>query len=228
MLTPRVFQLEEPSPTKYPASDVLCHHPGTVSKTSGSCYPLDRLDHYSLARALFRSGFDPCGQSRVCAERFKNNAAHDSEHLSSYLRHARYYPHVRHHLLGCPREVDGSAYPFTHPVCRDAPFKSPSVPFELCRAQLAPFGGESARPEIRPVDDCNNHISKTSTRCLARLPSRCPGLPPMRFDECCGSRRSHSLRPALPSLPLALSACDPAWSSVTSDAPVTVRAAPAY
>jgi len=78
---------------------------GTVSKTSGSHYPLASSGCHSLARALFRSCIDPHGQNRAHAERFKNSAAHDPEHLSSYLRRAKYYPRAQNHPLGCPHKL---------------------------------------------------------------------------------------------------------------------------
>lgn len=68
------------------------------------------------------------------------------------------------------------------------------------------------RRRIGPTKDTSgrrlqSHISKTSTRCFAQLPSRLPELPLVRCDECCGSRRKvHSLRPALPSVQRAFSA----------------------
>lgn len=63
-----------------------------------------------------------------------------------------------------------------------------------------PFGRQA-----HPTKDTSNrrlqsHMSKTSTRCFARLPSRLPKLPSARSNECCGSRRSHPLRAALPAV----------------------------
>lgn len=73
-------------------------------------------------------------------------------------------------------------------------------------SRLVPFGRR-----VSPTKDTfgrrlQSHISKTSTRCFARLPSRLPELPLVRCDECCGSRRRHSLRPALPTVQRAFSA----------------------
>lgn len=105
MLTPRVSSTGGAFTNTYPASDVLCHRMGTVSETSGSHYPLARFGRHSLARALFQTGIDPHGQNRARAERFKNSTAHDSEHLSSYLRRAKYYPRAQDHPFGCPLEL---------------------------------------------------------------------------------------------------------------------------
>ena len=105
MLTPRVSSTGGAFTNAYPASDVLCHRMGTVSKTSGSHYPLARPGRHSLARVLFRTSLAPHGQNRARAERFKNSAAHDPEHLSSYLRRARFYPHAQNHPLSCSLEL---------------------------------------------------------------------------------------------------------------------------
>lgn len=137
MLTPRVSSTGGAFTNVYPASDVLCHHMGTVSKTSGSHYPLANSGCHSLARAHFRSCIDPCDQDRAHTERFKNSAAHDPEHLPSYLERTKFYPRARHHPLGCPREVGDAAYPFALPLCRDAPSRAPrfrSSYFEPARA----------------------------------------------------------------------------------------------
>jgi hypothetical protein len=86
------------------------------------------------------------------------------------------------------------------------PVKGTSVPFELCRARLVPFGRRVSPTKDTSGRRLQSYISKTSTRCFARLPSRLPELPLVRCDECCGSRRRHSLRPALPSVQQAFSA----------------------
>lgn len=205
MLTPLVSSTGGAFTNVYPASDVLCHRPGTVSETSGSHYPLANFDRHSLARALFRSCIDPCDQNRAHAERFKNSAAHDPEHLPSYQRRARFYPFARYHPLGCPREAGDTAYPFTRPLCRDAPSRAPRFRSSYAERARA-FRQASHSTKDTSGRRLQSHMSKTSTRCLARLPSRLPELPLVRCDECCGSRRRHSLRSALPPVQRAFSA----------------------
>lgn len=105
MLTPLVSSTGGALTNSYPASDVLCHRMGTVSETSGSHYPLARFGRHSLAQALFQTCIDPHGQNRARAERFKNSAAHDPEHLSSYPRRTKFYPRARNHPLSCPLKL---------------------------------------------------------------------------------------------------------------------------
>lgn len=155
MLTPRVSSTGGAFTNVYPASDVLCHRPGTVSETSGSHYPLASSERHSLARTLSRSCIDPCDQNRARAERFKNDATHDPEHLPSYLRRARFYPHTRYHPLGCPREAGDAAYPFARPLCRDAPSRAPRFRSSYAEPDSCLSADEPARPKIRPIDDCN-------------------------------------------------------------------------
>lgn len=160
MLTPLVSSTGGAFTNEYPASDVLCHRRGTVSETSGSRYPLARSDCLSLARAHLRSCIDPHGQNRARAERFRNSTAHDPEHLPSYQDRARCYPHARHHPLGCPREAGDVAYPFTRPLCRDAPSRAPRSRSSYAEPSSCLAAGELARPKIRQVDDCNPTCQK--------------------------------------------------------------------
>jgi hypothetical protein len=71
-------------------------------------------------------------------------------------------------------------------------------PVRAMPSQTVPFGRRASPTKDTSGRRLQSHMSKTSTRCLARLPSRLPELPLVRCDECCGSRRRHSLRPALP------------------------------
>lgn len=160
MLTPLVSSTGGAFTNVYPASGVLCRRPGTVSETSGSHYPLANSERHSLARALFRSCIDPCDQNRACAERFKNSATHDPEHLPSYLRRVKFYPHTRHHPLGCPREAGDTAYPFARPLCRDAPSRAPRFRSSYAEPDSCLSADEPARPKIRPIDDCNPTCQK--------------------------------------------------------------------
>lgn len=149
MLTPLVSSTGGAFTNVYPASDVLCHRMGTVSETSGSHYPLANSGCHSLARAHLRSCIDPCDQSRACAERFKNSATHDPEHLPSYLRHVKFYPHVHYHLLGCPREAGDTAYPFARPLCRDTPSRAPR--FRSSYAEPGSCLSATSQPDQRYV-----------------------------------------------------------------------------
>lgn len=160
MLTPRVSSTGGAFTNVYPASGVLCRHPGTVSETSGSHYPLANSDRHSLARALFRSCIDPGGQNRAYAERFMNDATHDPEHLPSYPRRSKFYPRARHHPLGCPREAGDTAYPFTRPLCRDTPSRAPRFRSSYAEPNSCLSADEPARPKIRPIDDCNPTCQK--------------------------------------------------------------------
>lgn len=160
MLTPRVSSTGGAFTNVYPASGVLCRRPGTVSETSGSHYPLADSERHSLARALFRSRIDPCGQNRACAERFRHDATHDPEHLPSYPQRTRFYPRARHHPLGCPREAGDTAYPFARPLYRDTPSRAPRFRSSYVGPDSCLSAGESARPKIRPIDDCNPTCKK--------------------------------------------------------------------
>jgi hypothetical protein len=175
MLTPLVSSTGGAFTNVYPASDVLCRRLGTVSETSGSHYPLANSDCHSLARARFRSCIDPCGQNRACAERFKNSAAHDPEHLPSYQGRARFYPCARYHPLGCPREAGDTAYPFTLPLCRDAPSRAPrsrSSYAEPTRAfrQTSPLDQRYVRSTTAIPHVKNKHsLSRVVTESLTRV-----------------------------------------------------------
>lgn len=160
MLTPLVSSTGGAFTNICPASDVLCHPMGTDSETSGSHYPLADSGSHSLARAPLRSRIDPRGQNRAVAERFKNDSIHDPEHLSSYPQRTSCYPRARHHPLGCPREVGDAAYPFALPLCRDAPSRAPRSRSSYAELGSCLATGEPARPEIRPIDDCNPTCQK--------------------------------------------------------------------
>lgn len=160
MLTPRVSSTGGAFTNVYPASGVLCHRMGTVGKTSGSHHPLANSDRHSLARVHLRSCIDPCDQDRACAERFRNSATHDPEHLPSYLRHVKFYPHAHYHPLGCPREAGDTAYPFARPLCRDTPSRAPRFRSSYVEPGSCLSADESARPKIRLVDDCNPTFQK--------------------------------------------------------------------
>lgn len=73
-------------------------------------------------------------------------------------------------------------------------------------SKLVPCGRRTHSTKDTSGRRLQSHMSKTSTRCFARLPSRLPELPLVRCDECCGSRRRHSLRSALPPVQRAFSA----------------------
>jgi hypothetical protein len=200
---------------------------GTVSETSGSHYPLANSGCHSLARAHLRSCIDPCDQNRACAERFKNNATHDPEHLPSYLDTQSFTPastttrSVVHAKLVIPRTRS------------PARFAATPRQGHLGSVRAMPSSARAFRRRIGPTKDTSgrrlqSHLSKTSTRCFARLPSRLPELPLVRCGECCGSRRN-SLASAGASRSAASILRSPLrWSSVTSDAPVTARASPAH
>jgi len=103
----------------------------------------------------------------------------------------------------------------------------------LGSVRAMPSSARAFRRRIGPTKDTSgrrlqSHLSKTSTRCFAQLPSRLPELPLVRCGECCGSRRN-SLASAGASPSAASILRSPLrWSSVTSDAPVTARASPAH
>lgn len=84
--------------------------------------------------------------------------------------------------------------------------QEPLGPVRAMPSLLVPFGRRASSTKDTSGRRLQSHMSKTSTRCFARLPSRLPESPLVRCDECCGSRRSHSLRPALPPVPRAFSA----------------------
>jgi hypothetical protein len=182
MLTPLVSSTGGAFTNIYPASDVLCHRMGTVSETSGSHYPLANSGCHSLARAHLRSCIDPCDQNRACAERFKNNATHDPEHLPSYLDTQSFTPastttrSVVHAKLVMPRTRSPSRFAAT--LRQEHLGSGRAIP-----SRLVPFGRR-----VSPTKDTfgrrlQSHISKTSTRCFAWLPSRFPELPLVRCDE---------------------------------------------
>lgn len=109
-------------------------------------------------------------------------------------------PHARYHLLRLSTRSWWSRVPVHSSALPRRSVKSPSVPSELCQARPVPFGSQ-----VHPTKDTSDrrlqsHMSKTSTRCFARLPSRLSRLPSTRSNECCGSRRSHPLRAALPAV----------------------------
>ncbi len=161
----------------YSASDVLCHRMGTVSETSGSHCPLANSGRHSLARALFRGCIDPHGQNRARAERFKNDATRDPEHLSSYLQRTKFYPRARYHPLGCPREAGDAAYPFARPLCRDAPSRAPRFRSSYAEPDSCLSADEPTRPKIRPIDDCNPTCQKRAlvvSRCYRVACQSCP------------------------------------------------------
>jgi hypothetical protein len=88
MLTPLASSAGGAFTIECPAIDVLCHPKGTVCETSGFRHRLARPGQ-SPALAddcLPQACIDPCCQNRAGTERFKNNAAHDSERLQSYQR----------------------------------------------------------------------------------------------------------------------------------------------
>lgn len=205
MLTPRVSSTGGAFTNVYPASGVLCHRLGTVSETSGSRHPLANSDRHSLARALLRSCIDPCGQNRARAERFRNDSAHDPEHLPSYLQRAKFYPRARYHPLGCPREAGDTAYPFAHPLCRDAPSRAPRFRLSYAEPGSCLSADESARPKIRPVDDCNPTCQKralVASRDYRVASQSCPWCAAMSDAV---HAAGHSLRAALPPVQRAFS-----------------------
>jgi hypothetical protein len=223
MLTPRVSSTGGAFTNVYPASGVLCRRLGTVSETSGSRYPLADSDCHSLARAHFRSRIDPGGQNRACAERFRNSAAHDPEHLPSYHERSRFYPFARYHPLGCPREAGDTAYPFAHPLCRDAPSRAP-------RFRASYVEPTRALRQASPLDqryvrstNCNPTCQKQAlvvSRGYRVAYQSCPWRAAMSVAV---HAASHSLRSALPPVPRAFSARRSSGAPFTSDAPVTAR-----
>ena len=91
MLTPLASSAGGAFTIECPAIDVLCHPKGTVCETSGFRHRLARPGQPpALADDCWpQACIDPCCQNRAGTERFKNNAAHDSERLPSYQRPQR-------------------------------------------------------------------------------------------------------------------------------------------
>jgi len=82
VLTPRVSSTGGAFTNECPASDVSRHRAGTTGETSGSRYQLARSEEpFTFVNDRSRTGIDPHGQNRACAERFKNDTAHDSKRL---------------------------------------------------------------------------------------------------------------------------------------------------
>jgi len=124
MLTPRFFRMEEPSPTRYPASDVLFHRRGTVSKTSGSRYPLAISETRLLAQAHVEAALTLTARTALAP-----NGLSTTLHATQNTYHR---PEKRRALLPRPTplarlftEARDAANPFAHPLFRDAPSRAP-------------------------------------------------------------------------------------------------------
>lgn len=206
MLTPRLPRVEEPSPTY---TQPLMFSVTTRARSAKPQALATRWPTPAATRSrehCFRSCIDPCGRSRARAERFRNDSAHDPEHLPSYPQRAKFYPRARYHPLGCPREAGDTAYPFAHPLCRDAPSRAPRFRLSCAEPDSCLSAAESARPKIRPVDDCNPTCQKRALVASRGYRVAYQGCPWCAAMSDAVHAASHSLRAALPPVQRAFSA----------------------
>lgn len=124
MLTPRFFRMEEPSPTRYPASDVPFHRKSTVSKTPGSRYPLAISETHLLAQARIEAALTLTARTALAP-----NGLSTTLHAIQNTCHRPEKPRA---LLPRPTplarlftEARDAADPFTRPLFRDAPSRAP-------------------------------------------------------------------------------------------------------
>jgi hypothetical protein len=174
MLTPLASSAGGAFTIECPAIDVLCHRRGTVYETSGFRHRLARLGQPTVLTVdcLPQACIDLCDQIRAGTERFKNNAAHESERLPSYQRtrrvlsresmlRARLSTRGKQHRV--PVHPTYSTFPCT--VCSPRPLVKGCL--GSCRARprfsVCVFQRHTAVTKDTSDRRLQSHISKTST-----------------------------------------------------------------
>jgi hypothetical protein len=181
MLTPRVFRLEEPSPTiAQPLTfSVATWAPLARPQALTTGWHEPRVP-ITFATGRAQPGINPRGQDRAGAERIKNSTANDPERLTSYfreivsvtLRSDATYP-VVHSRSFAPRtrslDLIRLSFVFYSATPRQGVPRLPSSYVPVCARA---FRRQATKTKDTSGRRLQSYISKTSTRCFARLLSR--------------------------------------------------------